>query len=82
MAWALDHSYVVFTHDLDFSAILAATQARGPSVLQVRTQNTLPDHLETIIATTINQFQNALLAGALITVDEARARVRVLPLGR
>lgn len=31
--------YVVFTHDLDFGDILAATNADDPSVIQVRTQN-------------------------------------------
>jgi predicted nuclease of predicted toxin-antitoxin system len=41
MQWAHQHG-VVFTHDLDYSALLAATQARGPSVLQVRTQDVLP----------------------------------------
>ena len=31
MAWARDNGYVVFTHDLDFGALLAATGSRGPS---------------------------------------------------
>ena len=26
MAWARENGYIVFTHDLDFSALLAATQ--------------------------------------------------------
>jgi predicted nuclease of predicted toxin-antitoxin system len=34
MTWAKDNSYIVFTHDLDFSALLAATQGEGPSVIQ------------------------------------------------
>ncbi|HEY9631025.1 MAG TPA: DUF5615 family PIN-like protein [Coleofasciculaceae cyanobacterium] len=29
MAWAKSNGYVVFTHDLDFGSILAATQAEG-----------------------------------------------------
>ena len=33
MAWAREHGFVVFTHDLDFSALLAATGAGGPSSL-------------------------------------------------
>ncbi len=37
MDWAREHGYVVFTHDLDFGAVLAATRAIGPSVIQVRT---------------------------------------------
>ena len=36
MAWASVNDFVVFTHDLDFGAILALTRAEGPSVVQVR----------------------------------------------
>lgn len=79
MEWASTNGYIVFTHDLDFGALLAATQASSPSVIQVRTQDVLPDHLEAIIINVINQFQASLEAGALITVDETRSRVRILP---
>jgi predicted nuclease of predicted toxin-antitoxin system len=33
MAYALANDFVVLTHDLDFSAILAATQGGKPSVV-------------------------------------------------
>ncbi len=36
MNWAHERDYVIITHDLDFGAILAATEARGPSVVQIR----------------------------------------------
>jgi predicted nuclease of predicted toxin-antitoxin system len=36
MAFAAKHEYVVLTYDLDFSAILAATQGDKPSVVQIR----------------------------------------------
>lgn len=45
MEWAREHGHVVFTHDLDFGTLLALTRARGPSVIQVRTQDVLPQHL-------------------------------------
>jgi len=45
MDWAKANGYTVFTHDLDFGSLLAATQAKGPSVVQVRTQEVLPSHL-------------------------------------
>lgn len=32
---ALQHGLIVFTHDLDFGALLAHTRTRGPSVVQV-----------------------------------------------
>jgi len=41
MTWAKANGHVVFTHDLDFGAILAATKAQSPSVLQIRTKRYL-----------------------------------------
>jgi predicted nuclease of predicted toxin-antitoxin system len=38
MAFAADHDYGVLTNDLDFSAILAVTHRRKPSVLQIRSR--------------------------------------------
>ena len=35
MAYAAKQDYVVLTHDLDLSAILAATHGEKPSVVQV-----------------------------------------------
>ncbi|OGP71427.1 MAG: hypothetical protein A2Y80_04950 [Deltaproteobacteria bacterium RBG_13_58_19] len=79
MAWAGDKGYVVFTHDLDFSALLAATQGEGPSVIQVRTQNVLPEAIGTLVINAMKQFQHELEKGALITIDPHRARSRILP---
>ena len=80
MAWARANQYVVFTHDLDFGAMLALTHAAGPSVLQVRADNILPDHLESTVIAALNQHQADLSSGALVVVDENRSRVRVLPI--
>ncbi len=46
MTWAREHGYVVVTHDLDFAALLAATRAVGPSVIQMRAQDVLPGSLD------------------------------------
>ena len=80
MNWAQTNGYVVFTHDLDCSALLAATQAASPSVIQVRTQDVLPASLEKLVTDTIAQFNSLLVSGALITIDKTRSRVRILPL--
>ena len=80
MAWALANNHVVFTHDLDFGTMLALTLAAGPSVLQVRSQNVLPEHLGPIVIAAIRQHESELAAGALVVVDEKKSRVRVLPL--
>ena len=45
MAWAVENECVVFTHDLDFSVLLALSGAIGPSVLQVRTLDVTPESI-------------------------------------
>lgn len=79
-SYAIRHRYVVFTHDLDFSAILAATNASAPSVIQVRTQDTMPSVIGAAVLQLIRQFEVELNQGALVTLDMAKARVRILPL--
>jgi predicted nuclease of predicted toxin-antitoxin system len=80
MAWARANGRCVFTHDLDFGHLLALTHAEGPSVLQVRGQNTLPEHLSPLVIAALRQYEAALVAGALVVVEERKSRVRVLPI--
>jgi predicted nuclease of predicted toxin-antitoxin system len=80
MHFARAGDWVVFTHDLDFGTILAHTQAGRPSVFQVRAQDVSPDHLGSLVCHALRQFASELEVGALVTVDEARQRVRLLPL--
>ncbi len=80
MAWAKQNGCVVFTHDLDFGTVLALTQAEGPSVIQVRTQDVTPSAIGKLVVNALRQFQSQLEKGALIVLDEANARARVLPL--
>jgi predicted nuclease of predicted toxin-antitoxin system len=82
MRWSLQNDHVLLTHDLDFGAILTATAAQGPSVIQVRTQNVMPRYLEPILVPVLKQFSAQLDQGSLIIVDEGRARVRILPIRR
>lgn len=82
MEWAAINDWIVFTHDLDFGALLAASEAHGPSVILVRAQDVLPDHLGPIVIESIQQNRHALSERALIVIDEARQRVRILPLKR
>lgn len=82
MAWANASGHVVFTHDLGFAGLLAATDAGGPSVIQVRTQDVTPTHSEPVLVAALRSHQSVLEEGALVTVDEARSRVRILPIKR
>jgi len=80
LEYARDQGYVVLSHDLDFSAILAATRARTPSVIQVRMQDVLSERFRNFIVNALRQFESELSAGALVVIDESRSRARVLPL--
>lgn len=80
MQWAKLNAYSVFTHDLDFSAILAATAADGPSVIQVRNQNITPYVLAKELVQALRQYEFYLEEGALITIGNEKLRARILPL--
>lgn len=79
MHWEKVNQYIVFTHDLDFGALLAATRVSSPSVIQIRTQNIFPDYLGSLVISAIAQTRQFLEAGALVTINESRSRVRILP---
>lgn len=80
MAWAKAHGRVVFTHDLDFGAMLALTHADGPSVLQVRGQDVLPEDIAPAVLSALRRYDAELATGALVVVELKKSRVRVLPL--
>lgn len=79
--WAEANGYIVFTHDLDFGTILALTHKTGPSVLQVRGQDILPDHVGSLVIAAISQHETDLESGALVVIEESKNRVRILPIG-
>jgi predicted nuclease of predicted toxin-antitoxin system len=82
MAHALTHDFIVLTQDLDFSAILAATQGKKPSVVQLRADDTNPDVIGRAVLDALTQMNTDLQDGALLTIEPGRARLRVLPLRR
>ena len=80
MLWARDNGYVVVTHDLDFGTLLAASSAQKPSVIQVRTHDVMPETLTPVLIDALQRFGSELEEGALVVVEPAQARVRILPL--
>ena len=78
--WARESGYIIFTHDLDFGAILAATKMKSPSVLQFRTQNIYPDRIGKYLLEVIRKYEHLLESGSLITIDIHKSRIRILPL--
>jgi len=80
MSWARKNSYIVFTNDLDFGHLLALTHASGPSVIQVRSKDLLPETIGPVVLRALRENQEALQSGALIVIDPEDFRVRILPI--
>jgi predicted nuclease of predicted toxin-antitoxin system len=80
MAYAAAGDYVVLTHDLDFGAILAATNGAKPSVVQFRAGDLSPDTIGRHLIDALRRMEAELQRGALLTIEPRRARMRLLPL--
>ena len=78
--YAVERGYVVFTHDLDFGALLAAGKLHQPSVIQVRCEDVLPSAIGETVARAIAAARAHLETGALVTIDLTRHRIRLLPI--
>ena len=74
LKWARDNGYVLFTHDLDMGTVLALTHASGPSVIQVRAREPLPEAIGEQVRLTIDRHADQLARGALVTIDAELAR--------
>lgn len=82
MEFAAERDFVVLTYDLDFGAILATTHGEKPSVVQIRVNDISPQGVSATVVAVLRQLRSDLEAGALITINSRRTRVRLLPLKR
>jgi len=80
MTWAIRNGCVVLTSDLDFGAILAATRGSRPSVVQIRSDRLTPDDIGRVVLRALRQSTADLDGGALLSIDPARGRLRILPI--
>lgn len=80
MSYAATNDLIVLTHDLDFSAILAANHGEKPSVVQIRANDLRPEAIGYSVIQALRQMAEELNNGALLTVDPKRTRIRLLPL--
>ncbi|MCX6879270.1 MAG: DUF5615 family PIN-like protein [Verrucomicrobia bacterium] len=80
--WAFRHAHIVFTHDLDFGAILHSTAATAPSVVQLRSEDVRPATMGKCVCSALLQLTEELQQGALVTIDPRKNRVALLPLRR
>ena len=80
LAFAGKEDRVIMTLDADFHSILAVTNADGPSVVRFRYEGLKGPAFAGLIKTVWKEIEEALLAGAMVTVTEKSIRVRDLPL--
>lgn len=79
MQHARVHDLVVLTHDLDFTTILSLTNWDRPSVVQIRAGDTSPETIGPALTRALAQTDDELRSGAVLTVEPARSRLRMLP---
>lgn len=70
----------VVTLDADFHALLALSGATSPSVIRIRIEGLKGETTANLIQTVLMQCEEDLKKGAVVTVDEHRIRIRMLPL--
>jgi predicted nuclease of predicted toxin-antitoxin system len=79
LAKALEEGRTVVTLDADFHALLALSQAKGPSVIRVRIEGLRAEPLVDLLQDVIQKGEADLKSGAMISVQESRIRIRRLP---
>ena len=78
--YAIENGYVILTCDLDFSTILSVSHGKKPSVIQLRMQVFNIERTANLILSTVTQNKDALMSGAILSINVKNARVRLLPL--
>jgi predicted nuclease of predicted toxin-antitoxin system len=73
---------IILTWDLDFAEILALSREHIVSAVVFRLINTRSVHVITRLERVLEESAQDLITGAIISVEESRHRVRLLPLGR
>ena len=82
-AKATAENRIILTCDLDFPEIVALSGASSVSVVVFRLSNTRTANLITRLARVLeDSAQDHLEEGAIISVEDSRHRVRLLPIGR
>lgn len=70
---------IVICFDLGFADLVALSRQRLPSVITFRTSRHRADYITRRLASVLPDIADDLKRGALVTIEDARVRVRPLP---
>jgi predicted nuclease of predicted toxin-antitoxin system len=79
---AIHETRIILTWDLDFTEIVALSGRTQVSAVVFRLMNTRSAHVIERLKRVLLESAQDLEEGAIISVEEGRHRVRLLPLGR
>src|SRR5688572_22478 len=80
VAEAIRDRRIIVTQDLDFSALIALSGGRAPSVISLRLTSSRVENVNQHLERLLPLLESDLLEGALATIEDARVRTRMLPI--
>jgi predicted nuclease of predicted toxin-antitoxin system len=80
LALALAEGRVVLSQDLDFTGLIATSGNNAPSLIVLRLGSPNVVHVNEVLQAILPKVDEAVRAGAIVSVDDRRFRVRRLPI--
>jgi predicted nuclease of predicted toxin-antitoxin system len=80
VARALAENRTLLTQDLDFSAVIALTGKKYPSLISLRLSSSRIEYVNAVLQKVLPEVEEDVLEGAIVTVEDQRVRRRRLPL--
>lgn len=77
--FARENQYIIVTFDLDFSRIVALSSRTFPSIITFRTGEVNTTIFAALMRENLQHLEEALLSGALVTIDLNGVRIQRLP---
>jgi predicted nuclease of predicted toxin-antitoxin system len=80
IAYAAQENRTIITQDLDFSAIIALTRSKAPSLISLRLSSSRIEYVNALLLKILPTLEQDVLNGMIVTVEDHRVRRRALPI--